>query len=86
MYRVSVVDAVSGAAICDAEVSVSGVAAPAYEPQCDYAAPIPPGDSAEVEVTKDGYQAATQQVSTAYDTDECDKAVAKRVKVSLQPL
>ncbi len=83
-FRVSVTDAQTGERICDAEVSINGEAAFAYERDCDYARDIPSGETAELTVSKAGYQVLVQQLSTSYELDECDKAISKRIAVKLQ--
>ena len=53
---------------------------------CAYAASIPNGKEATIEVSRDGFAPASKTVSTSFETDECDKAIEKNVTVGITPL
>jgi hypothetical protein len=86
LYRITVEDGVTGALICDADVTVSGAPARRSQLDCSYALEIPSsGEFATVAATKGGYTAASKDVSTAYEKDDCDHAIEEPVKLVLQP-
>ncbi len=86
MYRIRVSDAQTGAAICDAEVSVDGVPASLYERGCEYVRQITGDGTSEITVVRAGYELLTREVSSSYKKDDCGKALPKRVSIKLQPL
>ncbi|MBX3183450.1 MAG: hypothetical protein KIT72_03210 [Polyangiaceae bacterium] len=85
-YRIRVSDARTGAAICDAEVSVNGRSASLYERGCEYVRQITDDGMSEITVVRAGYESLTREVSTSYEKDDCGKALPKRVSIKLHPL
>jgi hypothetical protein len=86
-FRISVADAVSGLPICDAIVTVGGATARISQTDCSYVYEIPQhGEkTATIAATRDGYDATSKEVSTAYDKDDCGHAISKPVKLTLEP-
>lgn len=84
-YRVTVRDAETNELVCNASVSVDGSDARVADTpsDCTYVADIPSGQTASLRVTHGDYQPHDEQLSTAYETDECDKAIAVPVTVKL---
>jgi hypothetical protein len=84
-YRIIVVNAATGAGVCDAQVSVASQQA-TRSVNCSYAAPIPNGQQTTIEVTHDGFAPASKGVPTNFETDECDHAIESRVTIELTPI
>lgn len=83
-YRITVQDQTSGELICDALVTVGGAEARRSQVDCSYAYEIPTqGPSTTIGASKDGYQSVSQEVSTAYEEDDCGHAVERSVKLVL---
>ena len=86
IFRITVADAETGALICDANVTAGGATADAYPAYCWYVAQIQEGvKTVTIAATRSGYDSTSKEVSTSYDEDECGHAIAKRVKLTLQP-
>ncbi len=65
---------------------MNGSAARRSQVDCSFVLEIPTNDtSATMAAAKDGYEPHSEQVSTAYDEDDCGHAIARRVKLVLTP-
>ncbi|HOI38921.1 MAG TPA: hypothetical protein PLF11_16275 [Bacillota bacterium] len=85
-YRIAVFDAGSRTPICDADVSVNEYATRRSTTDCTYVMEIPPGDSAEVRVSHEGYKPTTLNVATTYEKDSCDHPIEVKIEVNLERL
>jgi len=88
-YHIVVVNSSTGERICDAQVAVTGENTgmqPVSLSGCVYIAVIPNDSAVTISVTGDGFAPAKKTVSTRYETDECDHAIATEVRVDITPL
>lgn len=83
-YRVTVTDAASGQAICDAVLYLDD--APTAPPEhCRHVVPIPAGrDSVTLRAEHAGYVASSKVVSTEHRTDSCGIAEPVSVAFALE--
>jgi hypothetical protein len=86
-YRIQVVDEASEVPICDATVLVNDQPARTSSINCTYAFDIPKsGDTAMVSVTREGYNMASEMVSTKYDVDHCGHTIEVKVVIALKKI
>ena len=87
-FVVNVVDAVTGAEICDATVSYTtettqGTLTASAPARCEYVGPFEMPGTYEIVATKPGYHAET--VALAVGQDDCGHVVTQRSTLSLSP-